>query len=202
MNKLLISLLFAISIFSCGEYEPELPLPAPYVASDLAPYVNEFYNYSVIYDKPANEVLRVEWSDDLGKNERDKTVIGVCAPKILEGDYVKSVGPIDYERYTVEELWYEVYILQPAGWSDGIKNEQGQLYESCLRWVVFHELGHCALGLDHSEQPDTIMYRSLNGGCASPEFDKQWPDMVKQLFEGGDISITYTGGGGTYEGID
>ena len=49
-----------------------------------------------------------------------------------------------------------------------------------IKALVFHELGHCALGLDHSEDSSVIMYRSIIQ--SKQYYENNWDYLIDQLF--------------------
>ncbi len=54
-----------------------------------------------------------------------------------------------------------------------------------LRLVLFHELGHCVLGIEHSEDAHDIMYHTMTWLPT-----ERWDDAVNDLFESRDLRWT------------
>lgn len=89
--------------------------------------------------------------DDL----RTENVVGVC---------------IDYFNERTGETVYREIQIRRKDYSD-----------VCLRNLMFHELGHCILNLEHTEpNSGTIMQPSFS--CSDEEILYNWPNKVRQLF--------------------
>jgi hypothetical protein len=49
-----------------------------------------------------------------------------------------------------------------------------------IKTIVYHEMGHCALNLDHSENEDSLMYKEINH--TETYYKYNWQDLKHDLF--------------------
>lgn len=181
----IIVLICALAFLACGTEEAEIPLPTEEIAEDLAPYIIEFYNYAAFYGVAygsSDEPVKVIWKRELGRGPKGGAVLGLCSQRVTGGYYQKKVAGVTYYSEYVEATWDEVYILDQDRWSPYYLETPNKVRSQYLRWVVFHELGHCVLNLSHIDDRSSIMYEKVP--MVPPEtLDNDWPTMVKSFFE-------------------
>lgn len=117
--------------------------------------------------KIENDIVaaRAQYDHDIDPNN---DTAGVCADLTSE----ESVGAENYRVTTSQRRWREVWIS--AAIAD---NRAG---ESQFKELVYHELGHCLLGLQHvPEEPHQIMSPTVNGD--SGWLDSNWQALVADM---------------------
>jgi hypothetical protein len=67
-------------------------------------------------------------------------------------------------RVVVAKQWWDYYADKPIG----------------RRLIVFHELGHCALGRDHANDRDSVMNEGWSKKLA--DYEAKWGELVDELF--------------------
>ncbi len=68
-------------------------------------------------------------------------------------------------RVVIAQQWWNHYAEQPVG----------------RRLIIFHELGHCALGRDHANDRDSVMNEGWSKKLAA--YEAKWADLVEELFQ-------------------
>lgn len=111
-----LGLMLLIALYGCAPYK------------NIDPKLRQYYNV-FIYEGTSrhtdlnHEGINISFSSNLGRNEKNETILGMC-----------SWDPLH------EVPWVTVAI-----------NDFDALSESQKEELMFHEFGHCLLGLDHDD---------------------------------------------------
>lgn len=90
----------------------------------------------------------------IGFGLHDKTKAGICMTYSRQ-EILARVQV--YEEILINEMYWQQY------------NEEKR------KWLIFHEMGHCALGKGHSDNEDDIMYYQI------PEVAELTPERIARL---------------------
>jgi len=85
-------------------------------------------------------------------------------------DYQTHLGE---EQFKTVKMYFDTEGVLAANSQAGCEAESGEVIfvneewwgyasDSYKKSVIYHELGHCVLGLEHSDNSNDIMYRALN----------------------------------------
>lgn len=129
----------------------------------------ELYSIALEFQKDAvdrghhvsiSSMNRIDYDDTSSANETNKeTKETEQALAFCEHIHAWKNGPMVYFQIIVK------------------KNYKFDYFE--LKGIIYHELGHCVLGLKHSQDENSIMYSYSQ----SPRFyKKNWDFLVNQLF--------------------
>ena len=178
----ILTSLWIFLIVGCGQINSSSKLPDRYLDAKLQIYLHEFLidakTLGVAIDQRLSNALRVMkfvTNVDDEKVSRGQEVsgepgtIGTCA----NFDEQKSVNAGFRTLNSKQSAWSEVWI------DDDLFSKATD--SLALKEIVYHELGHCLLNLEHAQQnPHTIMspQMSLDGKWLS----SHWQDLVKGLF--------------------
>jgi len=158
---ILLIWLALVGLFGCGADEKPSPIHNP----ELMEYVKQFQydarkRSCALDDIDLRRVRRVpEDFEDYGVSIVWPS-IGFCIEQ-RESDEIPGIGLEVNLRG-----WHEVWIR------DFVKDEKQ------LRGLMYHELGHCYLSLDHVNKENHLMHETV----LYTETD--WDDQVDELFEG------------------
>lgn len=146
----------ALLLTSCGpkdlDRRREPPLPPLQINSELWHFVELFKEDGLLrgVNIQANSIRFLEYESLSG------TTAGTCTP------YLDGNGGIFYSEIRIDEIY--------------------RLYDFPLtkKALLYHELGHCLLGLEHKEvQPPVIMNPSL---LLEIYYKANWTKLVDELF--------------------
>ena len=127
----------------------------------LVPFVEDFREDALFYGCSLNRinlkiVERVD-KETVRYGQAMGDAVGICTDMTLES------GTMNYTT-----KWHEIWIL------DSI------IDYNKLRDVMYHELGHCYLGLEHSEGGTSIMYETTLSKKTLDGLD--WEERKDELF--------------------
>lgn len=120
----------------------------PVIHPELAGYIRDFSSDCYSYGADLSGLTSMKYVDFADDLEGRKSLVGVCKMGMAVGGY-SPYWSIEVERLPSN-------VLQKA--------------------LMYHELGHCVLGLDHV--PDTIMNTNL---LAKDVYSANWAAMVEGL---------------------
>lgn len=182
LNRLLLSLLLLNSV-GCAKPKETAKIPDKYHDARLQFYLDEFVadaqKNGVTVSAGIVESLRVmKFVSDVDQEKLargqavsgDSGTIGTCASFSEQ----KSMNAGFKTFYTKANGWSEVWIDDELD----AKNS----HPMALKELIYHELGHCLLGLDHVQpKPHSIMSpeMSLNGKWLT----SNWDSLIEDFFE-------------------
>lgn len=142
---------YSLLMASCG---PDIP--TRYWDPMLIPYIDyiakRLDDYN-INSGPVYDILIYEI-----KTELQQEIIGFCQIN----DYYKSVG--------VDENFWNFQIPSRTAYPE---------YNKIL--ILTHEIGHCAFGLGHSDNPQSIMYPFYYPIVNEIDFDNRWNIFIDEI---------------------
>jgi hypothetical protein len=93
-----------------------------------------------------------------------------------------SIGWVPQEGNTLGLCYfYRDYRYNSPSWitiSEKLKDSPNR-----LRWTVFHELGHCFMGLDHSQRDTSLMYQYVPKEIDTPMMNEGIKEMIEEIQE-------------------
>lgn len=166
---------------SCKTIRREVKAPDPYFEPALATIMTQFKRDAAGFGKPVSSwaIAKLRVVSFVSDVERKRAEYGMAADPhgdtagaCTDAKVTNKVGEGALEYRLSESSWQEIWISQqyshdPHGWQ--------------LKELVYHELGHCLLGLDHKKGPDHgIMSSSIH---KDPQWiAANWDRMVRELF--------------------
>lgn len=165
--------LLLFSVVACGDegrdavFKVEtaivpMDLPESHVDAELKPYVDAFREdarrFGRDYDEP--DRLRVEYAGAIDGKVEDKSEVGLCSKRSYERQMSGVVRRV-----------HSVRILR------SISDDR-----YAVERTVYHELGHCLLGLEHEDalSAKSIMAKDFVLGTSLA--DDKWEALVSELF--------------------
>lgn len=121
----------------------------------LIPYYNKFISDSISVGIPIpyDEGISMKFGN-LGQEDDDGIVVGECSKM----GYGGGVITIDRVYWITKDYAYRIT-------------------------VVYHELGHCVLDRDHTSNPMSFMYPTVDEPANFYEYSENRLAMIKELFE-------------------
>ncbi len=181
LNRTLLSLMMLVSV-GCAKPKETSKLPEKHHDARLQFYLDEFVadaeKNGVAVNANTIESLRVmKFVADVDQEKLargqavsgDSGTIGTCASFSEQ----KSMNAGFKTFYSKESGWSEVWIDNDLDTKD--------THPMALKELIYHELGHCLLGLDHVQpKPHAIMSpeMSLNGKWLTAN----WDSLMKDFF--------------------
>jgi hypothetical protein len=181
LNRLLFSLLLIISS-GCAKPKEASKLPDKYHDARLQFYLDEFVADAlingVVLKDSSLEALRVM-----------KFVADVDQEKLARGQSVSgdsgTIGTCaSFSEQKSMNAGFKTFYSKASGWSEIWIDDELSVTDThplALKELIYHELGHCILGLDHVEpKPHAIMSpeMSLNGKWLT----SNWDSLLKDFF--------------------
>lgn len=102
-------------------------------------------------------------------------ILGLCFSSELP-----SIGGVYYSRITIAESIPDIRYYEMTG-----KFRLVEASEELLRITLFHELTHCAFGMNHNDSKLSIMNSMMDFSQVSA-IKKDWNRLVKEMFEDAD----------------
>lgn len=159
-------------------------MPDRFVDQDLGTFIAEFKAEAaargrVIDGKLDDKLRRVEYVDDIDGKRRDYgqtgpsplELSGACTDARLDNVMGSGRFKVDMGEAKWSEIWISAKMIRGARVPD----------RRILKELMFHELGHCLLDLEHKETgPHGIMSPVMHADPAWIEAN--WSDLLKELF--------------------
>ena len=162
--------IIAITFFmgACGDVTQIKP--DRYVHPDLTELVDQF--------RADAEARQVDTSAGFGKLRIINFVDSLVTSKKVDGSHSRAIGVCKYykSKYVRGVYWREIYLERSVYEKTIEKNPK--FFEA----LVYHELGHCVLDLEHVTKWSSIMHSKVPP-FSSEKFKVKWPEMVDELFE-------------------
>lgn len=165
---LVLSILAPLILVACGRKPQAADVPPGGISDEMAIYIDLFTklaaeeNIHITNQLYSAKMLdKEDWIAFRDQGGLTPDTIGLCSTIDVweEGSFP------NYERGPTETFRYATVLR--------IKDP---LYQKAL---IFHELGHCLLNLDHSEMTDDIMYASV----PRMKDDREFEMMLNRLFQ-------------------
>jgi len=181
LNRML-SIPLMLFVISCAKPKESAKLPAKYFDARLQFYLDEFVsdarNNGVVIRDSVIESLRVM-----------KFVSNVDQEKLARGQSVSgdsgTIGTCaSFSEQKSMNAGFKTFYSKSSGWSEvwiDSELDTKKTHPMALKELIYHELGHCLLGLDHVEaKPHSIMSpeMSLNGKWLATN----WESLIKDFF--------------------
>lgn len=153
--------LLAITLSACGTTAPYKTISSPYRVSD--PILDEFMErchahggeLSELCDENLRVLRSITVVREIVSESQPPSIVGIC-------------------RINVNGLGAEVRDVE-------IKEEaRRKMPPATYKALLFHEFGHCLLDLDHTHDPDDLMYPQLPEDSV---IAARWDAMSEDLFE-------------------
>ncbi len=187
-RRLIVASLFLLAGCSSTQACGRDPLPPRFYDPELLPFLDQFmeeafsHGVATILD-PELRIMKyvpIDFTDGDTKLDSKMLTIGICAA--FDANTEEDVLPGSYPHLISrrEGAWQEMWILDKG---EGLYH--GWDYWD-LRILIYHELGHCLLGLGHIQgtimdpTPVGVVKRGLYPG---EEMSVLWKRTVDQLME-------------------
>lgn len=167
----------------CGKKNKSSNMPSRYMDARLQFYLDEFVidarNHGVNIDGKREDALRVlKFVDNVDEEKRSRGqsvsaeagTIGTCASFEEQKTINTGFKTIKTDSYDWNEVWIDKNMASSTS------------HPLALKELIYHELGHCLLGLDHVQpKPHKIMSpeMSLNGKWLT----SNWDSLMTELFD-------------------
>lgn len=146
------------ALFSVERAIVPVHIPDDYVALELAPFLDDFRRDAALHARDLEEPdrFRLDWFGSL--EDPDDGQVGFCQRRVVERRLSQTV--VDIRTIEISRSLSD----QPHS----------------LRRSIYHELGHCLLGLDHDDvvSPESIMAAKFVSRAYTP---KEWSRLVAEL---------------------
>ena len=182
LNRLFLGLMLLNSV-GCAKPKDTAKIPDRYHDARLQFYLDEF-----VADAHKNGVsVNVGTIDSLRVM---KFVSDIDQEKISRGQPVSGdAGTIgtcaSFSEQKTMNAGFKTFYSKPNGWNEIWIDDELDAKDShplALKELIYHELGHCLLGLDHVQpKPHAIMSpeMSLNGKWLT----SNWDSLLKEFFD-------------------
>lgn len=162
MRKVVLALLLT----ACGTEDQE--------SIEYRPQYNDTSTSDLLENVKIDPLLRQHVYDFVFTCDQHESTSSRCKRNLAKLDSVKTVESIDYGDSAVG-----VCITIESGFRFiQIESDGSYINSLAMKSLVFHELGHCLLDLEHSNVIDDIMYPIL----VDPErLLTRWHDLVDRL---------------------
>lgn len=165
-NRIQVTGLAVILLLGCGGAGK----PDKFFDPDLVPFLEKFISEADDHgvDMPGLDALRVlRFVDGFpGIDTATKRIMGLCKKRTVKGSGYVSVA----------RRWREVLIRRPV---DG----RARVDNKIIEYIVYHELGHCLLNLDHSPPLGAPRIMRPSVSMASGGWlNKNWTAVVGEFF--------------------
>jgi hypothetical protein len=182
MRNLLLSLtigLLALSSTACRQKQQELPSPYrdPYLEGYIDAFVSDAAAHGIAINGDKIGQLRVvkfvdsveQQKQAYGQPSGGDELAGACTDVVVDNTLNAGIYKSG-ERKTWQEIWISNSITGKAPTPALV-----------LKELMYHELGHCLLGLDHAAQaPHQIMSPNVSGDAEY--LQKNWGRLLRELF--------------------
>lgn len=157
--------------------EPPAPFVDPYLESYIEAFVSDAATYGIAISGDRLSNLRiVKFVDSVeqqkqayGQASDGEELAGACTDVVLDNRTTAGIYAAGRRK-----SWQEIWIANSI-------TGAGPTPKLVLKELMYHELGHCLLGLDHAApSPHKIMSPAVSGDAKFLE--SHWTRLVQELF--------------------
>jgi hypothetical protein len=174
-NRIQVTGLAATLLLGCGAMDG----PDKFFDPDLTPFLEKFISEANDngVDMPGLGELKIlRFVDNFDKRVGGKHILGLCKKRERKG----------LDLVSRSRRWREVLIKRSVAGSAVVDNK-------VLEYIIYHELGHCLLNLDHSPPLSAPRIMRAKVSLTSGDWLREnWTAVVGELFTFGGGKDTST----------